>query len=197
MKAGVLLRIVALGTFGAVLLVWAAVLSAADPAGDTPANGIPVSSTPSETCSSQTIAPGAQIWLKVPYHAGKDLEMHVKNAVGVSFDVYDPSQVANWPTLSPQPTGRLSPNANEPGYTKTWQGHLGPGNQSDFYYVLVTNNNAFPVTFSFCTLETDKFAPSGPGGSTASDTCLVTTSDTFSSDSPETITTTVIDTCRS
>lgn len=156
MKISTILRLAALVVLGAVLLMWAGALSAADPAGDSPKNGIPQSSAPYEICSTQTLAPGAQVWLKVPYHAGKDLEMHVKTADGLHFDVYDPSQVTNWPTLPPQPIGRLLPDPNEPGYTDTWKGHLV---QSDFYYVLVTNPSGLPVTFSFCTIETDLFVP--------------------------------------
>jgi hypothetical protein len=155
MKFSTILRIAALLVFGAVLLAWAAALSAADPAGGSPADGIPVGVGSSETCASQTLAPGAQIWLKVPYHAGTDLEMHVKSDVKLNFDVYDPSQVANWPTLPPQPIGRLQLDPNEPGYADTWKGKLALGDQSGFYYVLVTNTNQFQVTFSFCTIQAE------------------------------------------
>jgi hypothetical protein len=159
MKTGTLFRFAALVVLVVGLFGWAAKLAAADPPGDSPANGLPIGSTTAETCVSQTLAPGEQVWFKVPYHAGTDLEMYAKNATGVNFDVYDPSQVANFPTLSPQPIGRLTPNKNEPDYTKSWQGHLAQGNASDFYYVLVTNTNTFEVTFSFCTRETQKFTP--------------------------------------
>ena len=159
MKLGTIVRLGAVAGLIAVLLAWAVALSAADPTGDSPANGLPVGAAPVEMCSSQTLAPGAQVWLKVPYHAGKDLEMYAKNATGVNFDVYDPSQIANWSTLPPQPIGRLTPNKNEPDYTKSWQGHLAQGAVSDFYYVLVTNTTGSPVTFSFCTHETEKFVP--------------------------------------
>ena len=159
MKLNTIVRIAAVTGLIAVLLAWGAALSAADPTGDSPANGLPVGAAPFEICVSQTLAPGAQIWFKVPYHAGKDLEMYAKNASGVNFDVYDPDKVKNWPTLAPQPTGRLTPNKNEPDYTKSWQGHIAQGMVSDFYYVLVTNTTASPVTFSFCTRETEKFTP--------------------------------------
>jgi hypothetical protein len=159
MKIGTLVRFAVLAVLVAGLFGWAARLSAADPPGDSPANGLPIGSTIAETCVSQTLAPGAQVWFKVPYHAGTDLEMFAKNAVGVNFDVYDPAQVANWPTLSPQPIGRLTPNKNEPEYTKSWQGHLAQGNVSDFYYVLITNTNTYEVTFSFCTKEKPLFTP--------------------------------------
>ncbi|HEX7587834.1 MAG TPA: hypothetical protein VF478_05920, partial [Anaerolineae bacterium] len=154
MKQSTLARLGALLVLGAVLLAWAGALSAADPGGESPKNGIPESASTFEICASQSLAAGAQVWLQVPYHANKQLEMHVKNGSGVNFDAYDPSQVANWPTLPAQPTGRLLIDPNEPGYTNTWLGHLGIGNQSDYFYVLVTNKNAFPVTFSFCTIET-------------------------------------------
>ena len=159
MKISSIVRIAALAVLIAVLFGWAVRLAAADPPGDSPANGLPIASTTAETCVSQTLAPGAQVWYKVPYHAGTDLEMFAKNAVGVNFDVYDPSQVANWPTLSPQPIGRLTPNKNEPEYTKSWLGHLAQGNVSDYYYVLITNTNTFEVTFSFCTKEKILFTP--------------------------------------
>ncbi len=156
MRIGTFLRLAALGVFGAVLLIWAGSLAAADPAEDSPQNGIPMTSSPTETCTTLTVPAGGSLWLKVPYHVGTDLEMHVKTADGLNFSVYDPSQVANWPTLSPQPIGRLLPDPDEPGYTDTWKGNLP---QSDYYYVLVTNPTAFPVTFSFCTIETNKFVP--------------------------------------
>ena len=159
MKLGTILRLSAVIGLIAVLLVWGAALSAADPTGDSPANGLPVGAAPFEVCASQTLAPGAQVWLKVPYHAGMDLEMYAKNASGVNFDVYDPDKVKNWPTLAPQPTGRLTPNKNEPEYTESWQGHIAQGMVSDFYYVLVTNTNSTSITFSFCTRETQKFVP--------------------------------------
>ena len=159
MKIGTIVRLAALVVLSAGMFGWAVRISAADPAGDSPANGLPIGSSTTETCVSQTLAPGAQVWFKVPYHAGTDLEMYAKNATGVNFDVYDPSQVANYPTLSPQPIGRLTPNKNEPDYTKSWQGHLAQGNVSDFYYVLVTNTNTSSITFSFCTRETLKFTP--------------------------------------
>jgi len=160
MKFSTLLRITAIVVLGGVLLAWAAALSAADATGGSPQDGIPVAVIGTqEVCTSQTLASGAQVWLKVPYHAGTDLEMHVKGGSGVNFDVYDPSQAANWPTLPPQPIGRLLLDPNEPGYTNTWRGHLGIGNQSDFFYVLVTNTNQFPVTFSFCTFEAQQFVP--------------------------------------
>ena len=198
MKTSTIVRLIALGVLVAGLFVWAGALSAADPTGGSPANGIPMGVGPTETCTSQTIAPGAQVWLQVPYHSGKDLEMHVKNAAGVNFDVYDPSQIANWPMLPAQPTGRLTPNSNEPGYTETWQGHLGIGNQSGFFYVLVTNTNASPVTFSFCTIETEKYTPAAQSPATtesAPPVGDVTTTTTLTPEcAPDRVNTTVTET---
>jgi hypothetical protein len=167
-------RLAALVVLGAVLFVWATALAAADPAGDSPSNGIPVGSATTETCVSQTLTPGAQIWFKVSYHAGTDLELRSKNAGGVTFAVYDPQKASNYPSL-PNPTGLLTPNSNEPATTSTWQGHLAQGNTSNFYYVLVTNTNAFPVTFSFCTIEKQLFTPPAQAGSSDVTTTSTTT----------------------
>jgi hypothetical protein len=192
MKVHIVLRLLALGGMVAILLMWGVAISAADPAGDTPANGIPEASAPVQTCSSQTVAAGAQIWLKVAYHAGTDLEMHVMNGDGVNFDVYSPMQVANFPTLPAQPTGRLLPDRNDAGYTNTWLGDLGIAHPSDFYYVLVTNTNASPVTFSFCTIEMAKFIPPPHGGPPSVST--TTDSGTSDEDGIDTTTDTTINT---
>ena len=185
-KIGAIVRVAALLLLGGVLLVWATTLAAADPAGDSPSNGIPVGAATTETCVSQTLAPGAQIWFKVSYHAGTDLELRSKSANGVTFAVYDPQKASSYPSL-PDPTGLLTPNSNEPGTTSTWQGHLAQGNASDFYYVLVTNTNTFPVTFSFCTIEKQLFTPPAQTGGaptfTLRDTCAPgTTSASFFTD---------------
>ena len=103
MKTGTVVRFAAVIGLIAVLLAWGAALSAADPTGDSPANGLPIGAAPFEMCVSQTLAPGAQVWLKVPYHAGMDLEMYAKNASGVNFDVYDPDKVVIMPMPSPEP----------------------------------------------------------------------------------------------
>jgi hypothetical protein len=158
LKATNILRIGALVILGASLMSWASRLSAADPTGDSPANAIPISTSTFEICTSFTLAPGASIWIQVPYHAGKDVEIYAKNAPGVNFDVYDPQQIGGFPTL-PNPTGRLTPNPDELNYTKSWRGHLGTGATSGFLYVLITNTNATPITFSLCTIENGQFFP--------------------------------------
>jgi hypothetical protein len=112
-----------------------------------------------------------------------------KDAGGVTFAVYDPQQVSNYPSL-PNPTGLLTPNSNKPETRSTWQGHLAQGNTSDFYYVLVTNMYTFPVTFSFCTIEKQMFTPPAQIGSpdvtttTSSKTVsTITVSDTLTTNS--------------
>jgi len=162
MKVQGAFRFVVLAAAVAVLLGWSARLAAADATGGSPADGIPVVSASTEICSSVTVPAGGQIWLKVQYHADTDLEMYSEGADGLWFGVYDPTQVANWPTLPAHPTGLLTPNSHEPNHTSTWQGHLAQGLVSDYYYVLVSNPTQASITFSFCTIETAKFIPPSP-----------------------------------
>ncbi len=93
MKISTVLRLAALVVLGAVLLAWAATIAAADPAGDSPSDGIVVGSATTEMCEVQILAPGAQVWFKVSYHAGTDMELRSVNAGRVTFAVYDPQQV--------------------------------------------------------------------------------------------------------
>ena len=144
------------------LLAWGAALVSADATGASPSDGIPVASSSTAACSSITVPAGGQLWLKVEYHGGTDLEMDAAGSDGLSLAVYDPSQVVNWPNLPAHPTGLLTPNSNEPGYSATWQGHAAKGQVSDYYYVLVSNPTGSAVTFSFCTHETSKFVPASP-----------------------------------
>jgi hypothetical protein len=140
----------------AFLTVASVVLAAG---GDSPANGILVNAGSAETCVAQTLAPGAQIWFKIPYHAGTDLELYAKAFGGVSFAVYDPERIT--PSIG-SPVGLLTPNKNEPTYLASWLGHAGTGVKSDFMYVLATNTTQFTVTFSFCSQERNQFVPPPP-----------------------------------
>jgi len=158
MKIGTLLRLAAMAALVVMLSVWSVAIAAADSGGDSPTNGIPVVPAPTETCMSQTLAPGAQVWFKVTYHAGTDLELRSQNADGVTFAVYDPQKASDLAD-SPKPTGLLTADSNEPLYTSTWRGHLAQGQVTDFYYVLATNTNTFPLTFSFCAIEWPIFTP--------------------------------------
>ena len=146
-----------------VLLVTSAVLMAggrlmAAGPGDVPANGVTVGVTSSESCVSQTLDPAASIWFKIAYTRNTDLKLCTIGFGGVSLKVYDPAQISAWPNL-PAPVGLLSYDRNEPQYMSNWQGHAWNGNQSDFYYVLATNMNSYPATFSFCTQEREQFFP--------------------------------------
>ncbi|MCL4395787.1 MAG: hypothetical protein M1482_13460 [Chloroflexi bacterium] len=155
-------RLILVAVAAVALLAWGAMLASADATGGSPSDGIPVVSASAQVCSSITVPAGGQLWLKVEYHGGTDLEMYTQGAAGLSLAVYDPSQVTNWPTLPAHPTGLMTPNSNEPGYTSTWQGHAAKGQVSDYYYVLVSNSTGSAVTFSFCTHETAKFVPLSP-----------------------------------
>ena len=158
MKIGTMARLAAVAVLVVVLSAWAVAPAAADSAGDSPTNGIPIVPGPTESCITQTLASGAQVWFKVSYHAGTDLEMNSENATGVTFAVYDPQKASDfWD--SPNPTGLLTPDANEPAFTSTWRGHLAKGQASDYYYVLATNTNTWSLTFSFCTIEWPIFTP--------------------------------------
>ena len=119
--------------------------SVAEPTGDSPANGLT-----SAPCALQFLEAGAQIWHKVPYHSGNELELYLKTlSTDIYFDVFTPEQVQVWPTLG-QPIGRGTYNNNEPEYDKSWQGHL---LDSNYYYVRVTNANAVQVQYQLCLIE--------------------------------------------
>ena len=122
-------------------LVGAASLLAADPTGKSPDDGL------APTCTYQPLAPGASVWLKIPYRFDYRLEFTLDSngAGGVKFDVY-PSATAS----SPVGSGAYNPNVN----ALNWEGRL---QQDGFYYVLVTNTNPFAVTYRFCVNEKQPF----------------------------------------
>ncbi len=116
-----------------------------EPTGDSPASGL--TATP---CSLQFLNPNVQIWHKVPYHTGNELELYLKTiSADIRFDVYTLEQTKAWPNLG-QSIGRGTPNKNEPEYARSWQGHL---QESDYYYVLVSNASSVPVQYQLCWVE--------------------------------------------
>jgi hypothetical protein len=119
--------------------------SVVEPTGDSPAHGLT-----SAPCALQFLDANSQIWHKVPYHSGNELELYLKTlSTDIYFDVFTPEQVQTWPTLG-QPIGRGTHNNNEPEYDKSWQGHL---TDSNYYYVRVTNANAVQVQYQLCLIE--------------------------------------------
>ena len=119
--------------------------SVVEPTGDNPANGLT-----SAPCALQFLDANSQIWHKVPYHSGNELELYLKTLFAdIYFDVFTPEQVQAWSTLG-QPIGRGTHNNNEPEYDKSWQGHL---TESDYYYVRVTNANPVQVQYQLCLIE--------------------------------------------
>ncbi len=135
-------------------------LFAADAPGSSPNNGIELSVSTVFVCVPQTIAPGAQMWFRVPYNAGKDLDIAATGADPLNLDVYDPAQAAAFPNQR-VPVGRLTVNWNMNG-AKNWQGHWADGKWSTFYYVLAANTTGASMTFSMCTQETEQFIPPPP-----------------------------------
>ncbi len=131
---------------------------AGDPLGVSPSNAALLGAGASETCLNQTLAPGAPMWFQVPYHSGKDLEIYARGDAAVDLAVFDPRQISSYPQLD-KPTGLLTPNRNEPQYSKSWLGHLWLGTVSGSYFVRGINNSAGPVTFSLCTAEREQFFP--------------------------------------
>lgn len=115
------------------------------PTGDSPANGLTAAS-----CALLGLNANAQVWYKIPYHTGNKLEVYLKTlSADISFDVFTPEQVKDWPTLG-QPIGRGTVNKNEPEYARSWEGHLPT---DDYYHVLVRNASAVPVQYQLCWVE--------------------------------------------
>ncbi|CAG1001032.1 hypothetical protein GPROT1_03881 [Gammaproteobacteria bacterium] len=126
--------------------------SVVEPMGDNPVDGLT-----SAQGALQFLEADSQIWHKVPYHHGKELEIFLKTiSTDISFDVFTPAQVQSWPTLG-QPIGRGTYNNHEPEYDKSWQGHL---TESDYYYVRVTNANPVQVQYQLCLIEKELPGPS-------------------------------------
>ncbi|HEX7587386.1 MAG TPA: hypothetical protein VF478_03640 [Anaerolineae bacterium] len=116
-----------------------------EPTGDSPANGLTAAS-----CALLILNPTTQVWHRIPYHGGNELEVYLKTvSTDASFDVFTPEQVKNWPALA-QPIGRGTVNKNEPDYAMSWQGHLP---SDDSYSVLVRNAGAVSVQYQLCWVE--------------------------------------------
>jgi hypothetical protein len=125
-----------------------------EPTGDSPADGLITTS-----CLLQSLDPNTQIWHKVPYHTGKELEIYLKTIFAdLNFDVFTPDQIQAWPILG-QPIGRGTPNIDEPEYADSWQGHLP---DSGYYYVRVTNASAVQVHYQLCADEKELSGPLPP-----------------------------------
>jgi hypothetical protein len=116
-----------------------------EPMGDSPANGLTVAS-----CSLRMLDPVAQVWYKIPYHTGNQLEIYLKTlSPGMGFDVFTPAQIKAWPTLD-QPIGRGTVNKNEPEFALSWEGHL---LNSDYYSILARNATSTLVPYQLCWAE--------------------------------------------
>jgi hypothetical protein len=122
-----------------------------EPTGDSPANGLT-----SPPCSLEVVNGNTQIWHKVPYHAGKELELYLATvSPDISFDVFVADDIVDWPALA-APVGRGTSNPTEPDWASSWQGHLG---NDDYYYVRVNNAAGISVEYHLCTIETDISGP--------------------------------------
>lgn len=131
-----------------LFLIAASSLWAADPAGDSPVNGL----TP--TCAFQPLGAGASVWLKIPYRFDYRLQFTLDGfgLSGLKFDVYSSATAT-----SPIGTGNFNPN--EPTHDLNWEGRL---QENGFFYVLVKNSNSFPASYRFCVNEKLPFYPPAP-----------------------------------
>jgi hypothetical protein len=134
-----LLRLSVVVVLAALFLMAATSLLAAEATGTSPDDGL------APTCTYQPLDPGASVWIKVPYRFDYRLQFTLdSNGVGgFKFAVY-PSDTAA------QPVGIGTYNLNEPTHDLNWEGRLQP---DGYYYVLVTNTNAFAASYRFCSNE--------------------------------------------
>jgi hypothetical protein len=125
------------------LLLGATSLWAQGPSGASPSEGV------AAACTFQPLAAGASVWIKVPYTSDYRLQFTLDSggAGGVNFDVY-PSEAAA------KPIGSGSKNSNEAMHDLNWEGRL---QANGFFYILVKNANAFPVSYRFCVTVKDPF----------------------------------------
>ena len=124
------------------LLLGATTLWAQGASGSSPSDGL------APTCSYQPLAAGASTWIKVPYTSDYRLQFDLDSGGpgGVKFDVYaDPTG---------SPIGSGTPNSNEAAHDLNWEGRL---QANGFFYVLVKNTNAFPVSYRFCVTVKDPY----------------------------------------
>jgi hypothetical protein len=137
------MRAAAIAAAVLTLLLGATNLWAQGPSGSSPSDGL----TP--TCTFQPLAAGASTWIKVPYTSDYRLEFTLDSGGpgGVKFDVY-----ASDTTTSPIGSG--TPNSKDSTHDLTWEGRL---QANGFFYVLVKNTNAFPVSYRFCVTVKDPF----------------------------------------
>ena len=151
-----------------MLLSGATGLFAADPTGASPSDGL------APTCTFQPLATGASVWIKVPYTSDYRLQFTLDSGGpgGVKFDVYASDAAAS-------SIGSGTPNPDEPTHDLNWEGRL---QANGFFYVKVTNTNAFPVSYRFCSTVKDPFY-SPP--STATEVPCVPFSAPGRGDSPE------------
>jgi hypothetical protein len=126
-----------------MLLAGATNLFAADPTGGSPSDGL------APSCTFQPLAAGASVWIKVPYTSDFRLQFTLDSggAGGVKFGIYASDTAAS-------PVGIGTPNPDEPTHDLNWEGRL---QANGFFYVKVTNTNAFPVSYRFCVTVKDPF----------------------------------------
>lgn len=114
-----------------------------------PAEPEPTNTDPGSAIDSGTpnlsIPGGGVLWFTVPYDgANPELTIRIPGGAsnGLLFQVYSPSQIADWPDTTHSGT------ANAEGDDLVWRGsELETGD----YYVVVGNNTILPVTFSITT----------------------------------------------
>jgi hypothetical protein len=128
-----------------MLLAGATELLAQGPTGASPTDGL------APSCSFQPLAAGASAWIKVPYTSDYRLQFTIDSggAGGVNFGVYSSDTAAS-------PVGIGTRNPNEPAHDLNWEGRL---QANGYFYVKVTNTNAFAVSYRFCVTVKDPFYP--------------------------------------
>ncbi len=101
------------------------------------------------TCGMQSLSAGGDVWSKIPYQRGTQLEITLdENGAGIGFAVWDPDQIKTWNTPDQVlPVGSGAPNPAEPSHDLIWVGHL-PDNGD--YYIHLMNNAPIAAAYRLC-----------------------------------------------